>query len=361
MPAVAHRSDPIEPAGLRGDALLARLRGEGAPRPVVDPGLAGGLRDWLEDGLAEAVGELRPDLGPVRVTKEAVNQVLTCEAHFAARRAEPRQVSVELARGTLVDALFRQWVTTGRLGDPWADGLAALAAEGDRDGIGVFVTTLPAERREALAAELSAHAARISTSWPVPAPSWMARTQERLLVPLAGGRMVLSGVIDLALGAPSAGRASVCVVEVKSGRRRVEHRADLHLYALMETLRSGAPPFRVATYYTDTGELDVEPVGRDVLVSALHRVLSGALALCRLASGAAPERTPNPLCAWCSVLPSCGPGRARAGTAVPRTPGDNVGDDALEAWDEPRFPGALDEARLVDGPEADGEATSPSR
>ena len=38
---------------LERDGLLRRLRGDGGPRPVIDPGLAGGLRDWLEDGLVE--------------------------------------------------------------------------------------------------------------------------------------------------------------------------------------------------------------------------------------------------------------------------------------------------------------------
>lgn len=326
MPAAAHRDQHI---GLQGEALLARLRGEGVARPAVDPGLAGGLRDWLDDGLAEAVAELDADRDPVRVTKESLNQVLTCEAHLAARLGAPRTVSVELARGSLVDALFRQWITIGHLGDPLEDGLAALEADGNGAEVAGFVRSLPADRRRALADEVAEHAARITASWPVPSPGWLARTQERFLVPLAGGRVVLSGVIDLALGTPSSGQASVCVVEVKSGRRRVEHRADLHLYALMETLRAGAPPFRVATYYTATGELDVEPVGRDALVTALHRVLQGTIGLCRLAAGHEPRRTPNPLCAWCIALPGCAPGRERTGSDVPRVAGaaDDVWED----------------------------------
>lgn len=310
---VAVRLQPV--AVERGSALWPRLRGDAGDRPRVDPGLAGGLRDWLEDALSEAVAELSEDAAPVRVTKEAINQVLVCEAHLVAARGVPRPVTAELARGSLVDALFRQWVTTGALGDPMDDALGALAVTGDPDGVAGWVESLDARTRQALAEELGAHAVRLAQSWPVPAPSWMPRTQERLVVPLAGGRVVLSGVVDLALGAPSAGRASVCIVEVKSGRRRVEHRGDLHLYALLETLRSGAPPFRVATFYSATGELDVEPVGSDALQGALHRAVAGAVRLCRLAAGAEPGRTPNPLCAWCTSLPRCGPGRDRVAGA----------------------------------------------
>ncbi len=297
------------PAGRsRGDTLLARLRGDAGSRPAVDPGLAGGLRDWLEDELSEAVAGLPDGTGPVRVTKDALDQVLVCEAHFLSERRQPRQVTTEMARGTLVDLLFRQWVTTGAMGDAWEDAVCALRVGRD-DGVLGFVEQLAPDARARLAAEVEEHAARIAECWPILAPSWMARTQERLDVPLAGGRIRLAGVVDLAIGAPSAGQASVCIVEVKSGRRRLEHRGDVHLYALLETLRSGAPPFRVATFYTADGEIDVEPVGRDVLLGALHRVVAGTTKLCRMAAGAEPDRTPNPLCGWCPGLADCVPGR----------------------------------------------------
>jgi len=335
MEAVLRRE---EPKRLQGQELLARLRGEGTARPAVDPGDAAGLREWLEDSLAEAVAALGDGARlPVLVTKDALTQVLTCEAHLVARRHAPRQVTAELARGALVDVLFRQWVTVGRVDDPFADGLAALEADGDRDGVAGFVASLPPDRRHALVTEVTEHAARITTSWPVPSAGFMARTQERLYVPVAGGRVVLSGVLDLALGAPSAGEASVCVVEVKSGRRRVEHRGDLHFYALIETLRSGAPPFRVATYYTATGELDVEAVGRDAVVGALHRVVAGTVRLCRLAGGEEPARAPNPLCAWCSALPDCRPGQDRVRSGGPRSAADD------DPWDRLAVDGRDDE------------------
>jgi hypothetical protein len=317
------------------------LRGSGTARPAVDPGLAGGLRDWLEDGLTGVADECPTDAGPVRVTKEALTGVLMCEAHLVGRRTSPRQVTVELARGSLIDALFRQWVTTGQLDDPWADAVGAVRVDGDTDVV-AFLDALPPERRQELTDEIAEHAAGIVGRWPVPSPMWLPRTQERLVVPLVGGRVVMSGVVDLAFGGPAGEKASVCVVEIKSGRRRVEHRGDLHFYALLETLRSGAPPFRIATYYTRTGELDVEAVTDDVLVGALQRVLAGTVRLCRLAGGTEPTRTPNGLCAWCTVLPGCEPGQARAGTDKPRQPGDTVDDedfalraDADDAPDEP--------------------------
>jgi hypothetical protein len=313
---------------LSAEALLARLRGDADERPAVDPGLAGGLRDWFEDVLGAAGGS--PDAPVVRVTKETVNQVLVCEAHALSRTAMPRTVTIELARGVLVDALFRQWVTLGDIAEPWADATAAVECAGD-EAVVRFIGDLDTRSRDRLAEEIREHAARITSVWPVSNPSWLARTQERLEVPLGGGRLVLSGVVDLAFGAPCAGRASVCLVELKSGARRLEHRGDLHYYALLETLRGGAPPFRIATYYSATGELDVEQVGEDVLLGAMHRTLAGSERLCRLAAGAEPARTANPLCAWCAELPGCGPGHGRAGSRVPKTAGDPTAEERVWA------------------------------
>jgi len=310
--------------------LTERLRGDGEKRPKVDPGLAGGLRDWLEDGLAGCVAGLPPDGAPVRVTKEEVNRVLTCEA--LSRSSARRAVTFELARGVLVDALFRQWVTVGDIAEPWEDAMSAVECDADK-GILEFVTGLDAESRRRLAAEVGRHAAEIRASWPVSSPSWLARTQERIEVPLTGGKVVLSGVVDLAFGAPCEERASVCLVELKSGARRLEHRGDLHYYALLETLRSGAPPFRIATYYSATAELDVEPVGEDVLLSALHRTLAATQRMCNLEAGAKPARTPNPLCAWCAELPHCAAGQERAGSRVPRAAGDPSREESSWALD----------------------------
>jgi len=267
----------------------------------------------------------------VRVTKDAVNQVLACEAHFLSRASTARVVTVELVRGVMVDALFRQWVTAGVIADPWADAMAAVECAGD-EAVVRFVATLDAGSRDRLAAEVREHAAAIASAWPVSSPAWLARTQERLEVPLAGGRLMLSGVVDLAFGAPSTGRASVCLVELKSGARRLEHRGDVHFYALLETLRSGAPPFRIATYYSSSGELDAEQVGEDVLIGALQRTLAGAERLCRLASGTMPARTANPLCAWCGELPGCKRGRGRAQSRVPKVRGDPGAEERI--WRE---------------------------
>lgn len=314
--ALSHPCAKLAVVVIGAEDLVQRLRGNESDRRPVDPGLAGGLREWLEDHLSVAAGPLDPS-AVVRVTKDTLTQVLVCEAHLVASRAAGRELTVELARGKLVDALFRQWVTCGSSADPFDDALHALAVSGDLE-VADFVGALPEGGRDELESEVVSQAERITKQWPAINGSWMPRTQERLNAPVCGGRVVLSGVVDLVLGVPASERSSICIVEVKSGRRRLEHRADLHFYSLLETLRSGAPPFCAATYYAGKGELDVEPIGEEVLVAALQRVLTGAERLCRIAAGAEPVSTPNPLCAWCAGLSSCLPGQERAGTDVPR-------------------------------------------
>ena len=117
------------------------------------------------------------------------------------------------------------------------------------------------------------------------------------------------------------------MVEVKSGTRRVEHRADLHFYALLEALRSPAPPFVVATYYSRTGELDVDPVTDELLVAAARRTAVGARQLVDLARGMEPDRRPGPLCGRCSTMPvgALGPWPLDAGDTTRRAEGMGPG------------------------------------
>lgn len=258
-------------------------------RPVVDPGLAGGLREWLEDEFAAMAAEVPSGSPPIFVSKQRLTEALRCDPDSPVLPDVSTEVTAEIALGALVDALFRVQVTRGEL--PASDGalragIAALEVMGDSSALEVvgFVRELPAEERERLGHELQVHLSTIARCWPRLGPRWLPRTQEKVRIPFAGGRVQLSGVFDLALGLPPAERCSVCLVEVKSGKRRVEHKLDLCFYALLETLRSGAPPFKVATFYTATGELDADPITEDLLVVTVRRVIDGAHRLARLES-----------------------------------------------------------------------------
>jgi hypothetical protein len=300
------------------------VRNTGRPRPDADPELARRLRAGLEAGLETYAGTGTDVAGvvaaaggregmltgsPLVVTKDRLTRVLACEAHYVASEFGDRPLSAALACGAIVDVLFRQLVTVGSIGDPMADGLAALAVDDHQRDLVSWVEHLQAAERDELRAEVERQAEGLRRRWPVLDPGWLPRTQVAMRVPLAGGAVELSARADLVIGPPARDVASVAIIEVKSGYRRIEHRADLHFYALIEALRSPAPPFVVATYYTRTGELDVDPVTEDLLMGAARRTLAGTQRLAGLALGAEPSRTASVLCGRCSLLPECGEGQ----------------------------------------------------
>lgn len=326
---------------LAGEALLERLRITGRPRPRPDPGFVATLRRWLDSGLSlpepGEPGQRRPatagsgrssrhggprPLGPLVVTKDRLTRVLACEAHQVAVEFGERPLTAAMACGALVDVLFRQLVTVGSIGDPLADALAGLEMDERQAGLRDWITRRRGAERDELVAEVERQASGLVRRWPALEPGWLPRTQEALRVAVAGGAVELSARVDLAIGRPIDDQSSVAIVEIKSGTRRIEHRNDLHFYALIESLRNPAPPFVVATYYTRTGEIDVEPVSEEVLAMAARRTLEGARQLKALASGSEPRRSPGGLCGTCAALPGCDVGRRYLDTVDGTKEGD---------------------------------------
>jgi hypothetical protein len=250
------------------------------------------------------------------VTKDRVTRVLACEAHHVAAEFGERTPTTALAVGALVDTLFRQLVTTGSIDDPMTDGLDGLSMDERQADLVAWIGRLPRTERDGVRAEVDRQAEELRNRWPRLDPVWLPRTQEVMRTRLVGGAVELSARVDLAVGRPEDDRSSVALIEVKSGTRRIEHRADLHFYALVATLRNPAPPFAVATYYTRTGELDVDPVTDELLAASARRTLAGIRRLRYLAAGAAAGRSPGAPCGPCAVLPGCAPGRRHTGAAT---------------------------------------------
>ena len=268
---------------LAGAALLDRLRITGRPRPKADPELTAKLRHDLEQGLSTGPGgseggcEVRP---PGSIPRPGGHQRPTDPGPLARRVPGGRRV-----RATHTDCVHglrrrhrcpvpaadhrridrrpddRCLGRTLRRRPPGGDGLVDRAPSGGRAGRIAGGGGAPGRRPRPTVAQAE--------------PGLVARTQEALRVGVADGAVELSARVDLAVGRPGQQWASVAIVEVKSGARRIEHRADLHFYALIEALRNPAPPFVVATYYTRTGELDVDPVTEELLVAAGRRTLAG--------------------------------------------------------------------------------------
>ena len=251
------------PVGAAGPALLAQLRACTGVPPRFE-GLAGGLRAWLEDAAFAAVtarGDDAPPLsaGPGRLLGAA-------GAPGAPAGDAPVEVRL-LAR--LVRALFRQLVTVGVIGDPLCDALDAVRADGGATELVRHVEFMERGAREALARTVEVHAAHLGRLVPRFSPACMPRTDDRVVIPLAGGRVVLAGVFDLLLGIGVEG--SLCAIGVTVDGPRDRARWTLHYLALLELLRSGRPPLRLALMDSATGSFSVEDVLEEhVRAAAAH-------------------------------------------------------------------------------------------
>ncbi len=272
----------VTPHAPAPDEILALLRMGSDRRPRFDPELAGGLRAWLEDGAAELVGVRGEDAPPLHLGPRLLwrDQDVAADARAGARPQGPavNPYPRELVESCLVRALFRQMVMGGRIGDPLADALDALRVEPGRAAMVRHVEAMSGEATAALSASLSSHVAQLVNLTPRFAAAWLPRTNDRVAIPLAGGRVVLCGTFDLLVGAPVPGTATLCALGVAAGGRWAPARAALHYLALLEMVRSGVPPFRVALIHTAAGRYGVE----DVLEEHLRAVVShivGRLAL----------------------------------------------------------------------------------
>ncbi len=135
------------------------------------------------------------------------------------------------------------------------------------------------------------------------------RLQEPIRVTLADERVILSGRLDLVLGAPTSERAGATLIDIKSGTRRIDDITDAGWYAVLETLRHGVPPFQSGNYYLRDGILDLSVVDSPRVQQAAARIVEGVGRLLRLATGHSSTTTPNALCQWCSEFTSCEPGQ----------------------------------------------------
>ncbi len=199
-----------------------------------------------------------------------------------------------------MDALFRQVVTTGTIDDALADGLEALSLDDYQAPLVTWIAQLTSAERSELRSEVERQADGLLQRWPTLDPAWLPRTRETLRAPLMGGRVELVARVDLAIGRPNRTEASVALVEATSGERRQSHREDRQLDALVETLRRGVPPFVVATYFTTSGEIDVDPVTPELLIGAARRCVGGMRAMMTPDLGRALDAGGYPYCAGCA-------------------------------------------------------------
>lgn len=286
-------------------AVIDHLGAPVADWPAFPPDLAAQLQEALEDGLAPVVARRSSD-DPLVVTKHLLGGAHGCQAKWA---SETRRFewSVPTARGTVAHKAVEMSLHVR--GEPTPLDLVDLAlsrlAEGD-DGLADWLRTCSDADRAELRSEANDRVAAFLDCWPPLRREWVPVNESKARVDLCGGRVQLRAKVDLTLGRSRGGRAGKVLVDLKTGGFSPDHVHDLRFYALVETLKLGVPPRRVASYYLEAGRMAPEDVGEAMLDAAVARTVAGVRAAVAIREGTAePLRRPGPACRWCPVRRGC--------------------------------------------------------
>jgi PD-(D/E)XK nuclease superfamily len=297
-----HLTDPQQ-------RTLERLIGTGE-RPVFAPDLPQRLRDRIED----AIRELDP-AEPLWLGKERLNEQARCEGKFASYllgEAPPFEHSRASATGVLQHKAIEVLVGAREPLDPHeAAELAAVRIVDREERFADFWNDLAPPERDDVLMEAARRTLLFDASFPplrelrrqlAPATELSVRAE------LLGGALVLSGKLDLLLGAPDRlepMRATRLAIDLKTGSAYPEHVEDNRFYALLLTLRFGVPPYRVASFFLEGGTWQHEDVTEELLFHAADRAVAAARSAQALRAGRQPALTPGHWCGWCPRAAAC--------------------------------------------------------
>jgi hypothetical protein len=310
----------------------ARARAElldvGGARPEFDHLLAGRLREELEAKAAATLAAAQAPGSPggppwrrdtdrpvLTISKRNLAQVHQCERLLMTEQGQRFVWTAATACGAVVHKAI-ELSTHVRERFPPGE-LVALAVDrlvDDDQGPAPWLQTASEGEQAELRSRAVDAVTKFDDSFPPISLAWRPRVESRLKTYLADGRVELSGKVDLALGrakaTPTGAEARTLIVDLKTGGHGPHYAADLRFYALLETLRVGVPPFRLASFYLDSGDWQQEDVDEDMLWATARRTTDGLdrLSALRL-TGKSPTETPGPQCRWCPAHGECATGR----------------------------------------------------
>ncbi|MDQ1397320.1 MAG: hypothetical protein QOG64_2579, partial [Acidimicrobiaceae bacterium] len=251
----------------------------------------------------------RVGVGEMVVSKNMLGQVHQCERWFLAEEREGFAWSARSAAGTVAHKAIELLVFC-RDAPPPMDlvdrAIDRLIESGGQWGPGEVLSTWSEAEMAELRSDASDRVTKFLECFPPLKREWWPVLESRARVELCERRIVLKGKVDLSLGRRSGDQARVLLVDFKTGAPHRSHVDDLRFYALLETIRSGVPPFRVASYYLDAARWHHEDITEDLLEATVHRVAEGATKLIELRIDERPPTTnPGPACGFCPDRDDC--------------------------------------------------------
>jgi hypothetical protein len=264
-----------------------------------------GIRTQLHNGLTDIAEKLDPQRA-LWVSKHKLTTVHGCEAHHMAGLTDFAW-TVNNVKGTVLHKaveLGLNWQGAVIPADIVDIALNQLADD-DMASAGPFIEQLsPSERAQLRSSSIDLYT-KFDESFPPLKASWRPVLESSARYEMYGQRINLSTRADLTLGAPG----SKVIVDLKSGRIQASHREELRFYALVEAMRTGQAPRRLATYSLVTARAEVEDVTEGVLQAAVRKTIDGIHLLFELQRDRRePTTRAGTSCLWCPLATSCATG-----------------------------------------------------
>jgi hypothetical protein len=249
--------DELTPAQQR---TLDELMGRSHERPVFERELS----DHLRDVILRGIGGLAFDR-ELWISKSLMNDHGKCEGLFASRllgEGQPFEHRFQSAAGALAHKAVELDVPRGRedASPILVERAAERLAEKDNAFAAYWIELDPLEQSE-VRSEAVRLVEQFRATFPPLRPEWTPVVE--LTVKQVFGPVTLSGRMDLLIGREDPDqpmRARRIAMDLKRGRAWPEFPEDIRLYALLLSLYHGVPPFRVASVFLDSGELQAVDV-----------------------------------------------------------------------------------------------------
>lgn len=281
----------------------------GQSRPTPDRELGRTLRHRAIEELTALATGLDP-ADWIRVDKHRLSQAHTCTGYLRARSTEDFTWSIANVRGKVLHRALEGLIMSAYRRAPLELAHAAideLAEDDDERTPGPFLATVSAGDRQDLARDVNDLVVKFVADWPPVLAGWSPRVESP--IKLAFGPIHLQAQFDLALGVPLGDEARTFIVDFKSGWTQTDHQQEVRFYGLMETLRSRVPPYRVATYYLDSGEYTFDDVDEDLLHATVDWMVEGVRRIILARSDDPVTYEPSAACRWCPGRHDCDDGK----------------------------------------------------